>query len=379
MSDVLLVGGGLASGLIALRLAQRRPQLDVTLIEQDDRLGGEHTWSFHASDLGSAQREWIEALVVQSWPAYDVEFPGFRRRIPGGYSSLTSARLREAVTAQPRVTIRLGARAASLTASDVVLESGERLAAACVVDGRGSETPGSDVAYQKFLGQDLELAEPHRLEVPLLMDARVPQLDGFRFFYLLPWSERTLLVEDTRYSDTPDLDREALRRAIADYAVARGFRVSAVLREEVGVLPIPLAADRDWRDRPAGAARVGVRAGLFHATTGYSLPQAVGLADAIAELPQLTTAAIERVARERSRRASRDGRFFRFLNRMLFRAAAPGERRRVFEHFYGLPDGLIHRFYAGRLRFGDRLRILAGRPPVPILAAARCLRERPHG
>ena len=41
--DLILVGGGLASSLIAWRLALDRPQLRVTVVERDGRLGGEHT------------------------------------------------------------------------------------------------------------------------------------------------------------------------------------------------------------------------------------------------------------------------------------------------------------------------------------------------
>ncbi|MFC7552947.1 lycopene cyclase family protein [Pseudoroseomonas wenyumeiae] len=68
--------------------------------------------------------------------------------------------------------------------------------------------------------------------------------------------------------------------------------------------------------------------------------------------------------------------FFRRLNRMLFRAARPGQRYRVLERFYGLPQPLIERFYAAEPSLMDKLRILSGRPPVPVLAALPCLLER---
>ena len=71
----------------------------------------------------------------------------------------------------------------------------------------------------------------------------------------------------------------------------------------------------------------------------------------------------------------RAGRFGRLLNRMLFGAALPDERYRVLEHFYRLPQPVIERFYAGRLTVRDRLRILSGKPPVPVAAAIRALLE----
>jgi lycopene beta-cyclase len=62
----------------------------------------------------------------------------------------------------------------------------------------------------------------------------------------------------------------------------------------------------------------------------------------------------------------------------LFRAARPGERYRVLERFYGLPEPLIARFYAAKLTGLDKVRILSGKPPVPITAALRCIPEQLH-
>ena len=72
----------------------------------------------------------------------------------------------------------------------------------------------------------------------------------------------------------------------------------------------------------------------------------------------------------------REQRFFRMLNRMLFLAGQPDERFRVMQRFYGLDAGLIARFYAGQLKRADKLRILVGKPPVPVVEAARAVLKR---
>ena len=46
----VIVGGGLAGNLAALALGERG-RARVTLLEQDQALGGNHTWSFHDGDL----------------------------------------------------------------------------------------------------------------------------------------------------------------------------------------------------------------------------------------------------------------------------------------------------------------------------------------
>ncbi len=48
-----------------------------------------------------------------------------------------------------------------------------------------------------------------------------------------------MLVEDTYYSDTPTLDRAALRQEILAYAWKMGLRVHGIERQESGVLPLP--------------------------------------------------------------------------------------------------------------------------------------------
>jgi lycopene beta-cyclase len=64
-------------------------------------------------------------------------------------------------------------------------------------------------------------------------------------------------------------------------------------------------------------------------------------------------------------------RFFRLLNRMLFKACAPDQRYKVLERFYRLGAPLIQRFYAARLTPWDRIRVWSANrqfPSAPRLA-----------
>jgi lycopene beta-cyclase len=109
-----------------------------------------------------------------------------------------------------------------------------------------------------------------------------------------------------------------------------------------------------------------MRAGLFHATTGYSLPDAVRLASAIARAPDLSRVGLARLTRAHAAAAWKRRGFYRMLDTMLFRAAYPHERYRIMERFYTLPEPLIARFYAAQSTRFDQLRILTGKPPIPI-------------
>lgn len=378
-TSLLLAGGGLANGLIAYRLAQLRPEISVLLVERDDRLGGRHTWSFFDTDV-APDGGWTSVFVTKSWSGYEVRFPRRQRRIANVYNSITSKRFHDVLTAALADRIVLSAGIEALGPDWARLADGRLLTADLVIDGRGpAASPDLALGYQKFLGRTVRLSAGHGLERPIIMDAAVDQKDGYRFVYVLPWDTRTLLIEDTRYTDGAALDRDDLRRGISEYARSQGWTVDAVLGEEEGVLPVALDGDVEahWR-RAEGRALSGLRAGLFHPTTGYSFPDAVALADSICRLTTIDGASVERLIRERSIRLWRTRAFFRLLNRMLFRAARPAERYRVLERFYGLPEPLIARFYAGKLTAMDKLRILSGKPPVPLGAALHCIGEKGH-
>ena len=379
--DLILAGGGLANGLIAWRLRTQRPELRILLLEQDDHLGGNHTWSFHASDLSNAERAWLAPLVSWRWPGYEVIFPDFRRTLDGGYCSILSDDFARVLEPALGTALRTGTRIASLHPTRVELANGEILHARAVIDGRGpAPTPDLALGYQTFLGQELQLKAPHGLDAPIIMDAGVAQQGGYRFVYVLPFGPDRLLIEDTHYIDAAARDPEQLRANIAAYAQARGWQIKAVLREEQGALPIVLAGDieRFW-ERMHGQPCAGLRAGLFHFTTGYSLPHAVRLADAIAALPSFDAAMLFDAIRAQARAEWEKQGFFRLLNRMLFLAGSPDARWRVMQKFYQLPAPLIAHFYAGRLTLADKARILSGKPPVPVLQALAAARKtHPH-
>lgn len=378
--DLILLGAGLANGLIAWRLQQLRPELRVLCLEQGPAAGGNHTWSFHDADLDATQQRWLAPLVSKRWPAYHVHFPGLSRRFDSGYASITSERFAEVIGHALGPRLRTGCTVGSMAGQQLTLASGEQLQARLLIDGRGAQPSAHRVlGQQAFLGQLLRLARPHGLDAPVIMDARVSQGDGYRFVYLLPFSADTVLVEDTHYIDGHTLPAERLREHIARYVEQRGWQVAECLREEQGVLPITLAEDFPawWAAQPGLVA--GLRAGLCHCTTGYSLPEAVRLADWLARHPLDDAQRLHADLGAYLHARWRAQRFYRLLNRMLFLAGEPGQRWQVMQRFQQLPAPLVERFYAGRSTWRDRLRILSGKPPVPVGQALRAaLRHRPE-
>ena len=378
--DVAIVGGGLSGGLIALALRAQRPDVRVVVIDRGESLGGNHIWSFFGSDVDRENRDLVIPLVAHVWQGYDVFFPARRRTLPANYYSVTSERFDAAVRAAlPSECILTGRKVLGASSTAVVLADGDRIEAGGVIDCRGpADLSTLEVGWQKFLGRELVLKRPHGMERPVVMDGTVDQFDGYRFVYTLPFSKDRMFVEDTYYSDTPDVDFDMLAARIETYAAAKGWKSKSVAREEWGSLPVVIGGDFDryWASGGKDIAKAGVRAGLFHPTTGYSLPDAVRMAAAIAGSRDLSGAALATLTHDRARAAWKARGFYRMLDTLLFRAAEPGERYRVLERFYGLDAKLIARFYASRSTLRDKARVLVGRPPMPIPVAIRALMGR---
>jgi lycopene beta-cyclase len=362
--DYLLVGGGLQNGLIAVAIRAHQPSARIVMIERGAAPGGNHTWCFHAGDVPAGAGAWIDPLVTVRWDGYDVAFPTRQRRLHTPYACVSSERLAERVTAAlavPGSRLLLHTNVEHVDANRVVVRDASgtsKLIASAVIDARGPDRAKvTECGWQKFLGQELVLSAPHGLDRPMLMDATVPQRDGFRFMYVLPLAADRVLVEDTYFSDGTYLDVEAIRAEIAAYVAARGWSATCV-REETGVLPMPwqLAAPS-----PTAPLVAGYAGSWFHPVTGYSFPIAARLAAFIAARPASKLFGAELVAFADAH--ARQLAFAQRLCRMMFRWFSPAQRHHVLARFYRLPDEAIRRFYALELTTMDRARIFAGAPP----------------
>jgi lycopene beta-cyclase len=386
--DVVIVGGGLAGGLIALALHRHAPECRFMLVEAGRTLGGHHRWSWFETDIRPGARGLMAGFDLNGWDeGYDITFPGLGRTLPTSYRSLASAAFHAKLTAElPSDRVLLETRAAQLCTSGVTLADGTRIAARRVIDCRPFK-PSTVLSggWQVFLGQQFRCETPHGLTRPVIMDASVDQLAphgngaAYRFVYVLPLSPTDVFIEDTYYADQPKMDADVLKGRIAEYAHRNGWK-GEVVDQEAGILPVISGGNFNAALAEVaipGVALAGARGGFSHPLTSYTLPFAVDNALAIAHLiasrPALTGDELAAFCARRSKRHWRATSYYRMLSRMLFEAAEPHKRVVVFEHFYALRGALVERFYAGRSTWPDRLRILTGKPPVAIPRAIRAL------
>lgn len=370
--DHVIVGGGLQGCLLAHAISHHRPDARVLLVERGDDLCGNHTWSFHESDIPDRARVWFDPLVAHRWPGYLVRFPGLSRRVGIPYATISSDSLRTATRAlaieaerpagRASLVIRSGETCEIVSPTRVRLGDGSVVDATTVIDCRGrAATSGlpRSAGYQAFIGHEYRIGRRWPAAEPTVMDVREDQAHGFEFLYELPFGHDRVLLEYTRFSDEPACDEARADALIAARLAEAGVDAPERVRTERGCLPMPYAAPSQTQGGSSVAG--GYAGGWYHAATGYSMPLAARFADIVAR------AAPERIADEVAAAAATDSLrrgFTRFLNRLLFCLVTPHDRWKIFRRFYGvLSEDRIARFYAHRFTIADAARIVIGRPP----------------
>ena len=371
--DYCIVGGGLQGCLLAHALAWHRPEATVLLLERAEELCGNHTWSFHETDIAEQARGWFDPLVAHRWPGYRVRFPTLSRRVDLAYATITSDRLREATQSlsggaggparRGRFVVSTGQSCEILSPTAVRLGGNTDVACRAVLDCRGRAGAGAPggAGFQTFIGHEYQTARRWPAAEPTVMDVPADQAAGFEFLYELPLGPDRVLLEYTRFHEEPACDRSRAAALISARLAEADAGSAKLLRTEHGCLPMPYtAAARPEGPSPAG----GYAGGWYHAATGYSMPLAVRFAELVAQ------AGADRVAAEVASAAAEDRLrrgFARFLNRLLFCLVRPADRWKIFRRFYRvLPDERIARFYAHRFTFTDAARIMIGWPPLGL-------------
>ncbi|HYX39721.1 MAG TPA: lycopene beta-cyclase CrtY [Oligoflexus sp.] len=374
--DLIFAGCGLASGLSAYLIRKERPTARILVLDAGRPADWDQTWSFQTLPgqldettngvFRAPDASWLAPFLSGYWPRYEVQFPGLQRVLNLPYASLRYSDFIKQLAPCLGSNYRRDVWISTVEPQKVTLQDGKVLRARCVVDARGWEAGSStaDSGFQKFVGLHLQLKKPHGLQHPILMDATVPQNDGFRFMYVLPWTDSTLLIEDTHYSRQPDLDPDFYQQEILHYARQKAWIVDHVIGSEQGALPIPYYG----QERPVTGPTptIGVKAGLFHPTTGYSIYEAVLIAEWLAQQAPWEAAPIQKKLVQFASERWRQHEFYRRLNNMLFFASADDQRYRILEKFYEHEENLVARFYSGQTSARDKLAILSGKPPVPV-------------
>jgi len=372
MYDYILIGAGLAGKLSALYFASLSSQSRVLLIEQQSTLNQSHTWSCFSSDVPDNMTQFSKTLPWTIWNQHEVHFPHLHRTLQIGYQSIKEKDLNHLVINSPQITLYLNS---TVVESDFTSEikrvkihkDGDQIISLTgkrIYDCTGWQLKSKvQSGFQKFIGLELCTSDPHGIKNPIIMDACVEQSDGYRFFYVLPFSDYHIFIEDTYYSATSNLDEPKIEHEIHDYLKRKTGLVGKVVYREIGCLPIPLdlISQKNTSSMPA----IGAAGSHFHRVTGYSLPAIFQQLAQISNHSQITM---------------REKKIYILLNRFLFLAASQSQRWQVFQFFYQHSESLIQKFYSGHMTILDWIQFFCKWPPPvnalkAIFIAGRFVKE----
>lgn len=371
--DYIIAGAGCAGLSLLLRIL-KNPALSnkrILLIDKDAVKSNDRTWCFWEKEPG-----FFEDLVYRQWSrldffgeSYDAELdisPYHYKMIRGQdfYTYCFSE-----IKKYPQVDFLYG-EIEDIAAKDgrpfirltnQTLDAGNALIFTSIYQ-RPPAHKNDIVLLQHFKGRVIETEQPvfvtHKAT---LMDFRVHQQYGTGFSYVLPFNERTALVEYTLF--TPSLlEKEQYDKELNDYITHQlQINTYAIKEEEYGVIPMTSFSYPFYKD---GVYHIGTAGGQTKASTGYTFrfiqKQSQQIADCLAADRSLLT-----IPATPSR--------FRFydntLLHILYHNQLPGKK--IFSDLFrkNAPARVL-RFLDNESSFSDEWKIISSLPAWPFLKAA---------
>ena len=275
--DFIIAGGGMAGLSLAYYLTQS-PLRDrsVLIIDKELKNQNDRTWCFWERGKGP-----FESILFRKWNTVDFYGTTFSGPLNIGgyqYKMLRGIDFYQHVQTHlarfPNIERRQGTinRLKDTPDGGFLIVDDEPVIANYVFDSTyllNLKKPGNHNLLQHFKGWVITTEKPcFDINHPRIMDFRVAQQGDCRFLYVLPFDEKTAMVEYTIFNDhvLEAAEYEAsLRTYIATYLDAGTYTVNET---EFGVIPM---SDEPTPENPADhIVRIGTSGGYTKPSTGYT-------------------------------------------------------------------------------------------------------------
>ncbi len=285
--QLIILGGGCAGLSLAARLVLQRPDIALAVIEPRTHYEEDRTWCGW-----NLSPHFFSDCVVSQWNQWRIITPSGPQLLSSAAypyemvrASLVYEKARMLLDKSPSSDLLLGAEAESVDESEdhvkVHLADGRILCSPWVIDTRPqARTLTQPWLWQNFVGYVIE-RDGHDQQVdgtPTLMEFQPAGQSVAQFMYTIPFGERTLLCECTRFSRVHG-ELAALEVELARWLKERFGDHWKLLRRESGSLPMapPLSAVE------RRVINAGTRGGSMRISTGYAFHRIQRWADACAE------------------------------------------------------------------------------------------------
>ena len=256
--DIAIIGGGSAG----MALATKIDGVSTKIFEPKTVAERDCSWALwaHPSQLNE-----LRPAIRGSWDQWrliDYDSEVFHHSHAYRYTGLSAAKYLqhcETMLKKPDMMVRASVENIFFEGGGARFSAnGQNYCAQTIYDSRPPVSK-SDSLRQHFMGWEVMLKEPiDDASVVTLMDFRVDQSRGLHFIYVLPYSDRHLLIESTMISAQLE-DKDWYRDAIKKWLTDRKLEVESQLSEEYGVIPMDTVEPQNSKVNNIGAAGGAVR------------------------------------------------------------------------------------------------------------------------
>lgn len=261
--NIAIIGGGSAG----MTLATKLDTLSATVFEPKTAAERDCSWALWAQPK---QLEKLSHAIKGSWDQWrliDHNREIIHQSKQYRYTSLSSGQYLQHCEANLKGRVNLVRAPVESVVRDgrggQFNAGGQNYSAKTIYDSRPPIVDNNSLR-QHFVGWEISTKEPiDNADIATLMDFRVDQSRGLHFIYVLPYSDRHLLVESTMISTQLE-DKDWYRNAITQWLLERNIQVQSKLSEEYGVIPmVPV------QPQNAGIACIGAASGAVRLSSGY--------------------------------------------------------------------------------------------------------------
>ncbi len=344
----------------------------VLIVDKEVKTKNDRTWCFWECGPGP-----FESILFRTWDTVDFYGTTYSGPLNMGayqYKMLRGIDFYEHIRAHlanfPNVEFRIGTinRIKDTATGGFLIVDDEPVVAGYVFDSTylmDLKKPAHHNLLQHFKGWVITAEKPcFDVKHPRMMDFRVAQEGDCRFLYVLPFNEKTAMVEYTIFNDhllEPAQYEAALRTYIDTYLHAGTYSINET---EFGVIPM---SDEAAPENPARhIVRIGTSGGYTKPSTGYTFQRTQQyLRELVARL-----AATGKPERRKSRfmkpfKAWMDSVLLNVLQNNRHSAAD------IFTQLYQRnPPERVFRFLDEDTSFWEDIRIMNSVPLSPFIAGA---------
>ena len=277
--DYIICGGGMAGLSLAYYLKKSKlTEKSILIIEPNEKNTNDRTWAFWERTQNT-----FEDILYRKWDSVQlIDANGNPQKLDMGdyqYKLLRGIDFYNFVIGELKKYdgiewLKDSVKKIKEDTDGAIVEtqSGEVLKAVLVFDSTyqlNLTLKHNHNLLQHFKGYVIQTEKPcFNPALPVMMNFNIEQKGDCRFIYILPFDERTALVEYTIFSEKllvkEDYDTE-LRKYIAEQLHLPDYRI---VEEEFGVIPM---SDVNTQEFPGKhIVRIGSAGGYTNAATGYT-------------------------------------------------------------------------------------------------------------